>query len=721
MNHISPVLQYSLWLLVLVRLALPFSLPSPIGVMNAVPEYNQNIARIETILTQAQIVPIIAGNSQSLYPETQGYIPPNQIDTQYVKINNVNPIIIIFSIWLVVFIAILARIIINNIIFARKIRREAVLVNGLDCGLPVYIMDSLPSPCLFGILKPKIIISAKVNDQNLVKYVLAHELCHYRYKDNWISLLRSLSCAVYWFNPLVWIAAHVSKMDCEMACDERVIKDYDDDERINYGKTLLLLVHGKKENLLTLSTAVAGKNMKRRILMIAKKRKPLIIMTILCLILFVSIGAVTFAGAETKTNNARNQNIVDEGQKVENKVTVAPKTIETKTYNDKDENVANDGQNTEKQTTTANKATAVNAIPDELTNGKTYKDFFILNAGKSYDFLTEAYKNNFFVILDEPVTSNSNGVSMALSHYLLTPEHSRIVFKVSGVPENKIESKVNENPDYAKLENDYTSGSNFPFIISKLILEDEDGKILYNSTQAYDDSGQPNISLFSNLYEKSDGVFLEIALEDLNENDRVNLRVPNMLNIEIHELTFGSSSPIDGQWKFELTVDDMFKNTKTLSYETTNPEYCDENGIYVDKFDSTVTSTKMELTIDNSKNSIQKPAWDNDIILFQDPDTTGYKMPYEQKLFIEVNGEQLFQTTEVLGHMDGYEEEKSYTLTKYVGEYYWSQQTDRGTKYFLYLPTLYFANAENVIVRVLDENRKPLEVNLRLNKNSSGT
>ena len=290
MNRINPVFQYSLWLLVLIRLALPFSFPSPISVMNAVPEYSQNASTSEMTFIQAPIMPKTPANMQFSHSKTQDYIPPGSHDTQAEKVSIIESINIFFIIWLCVFIAILMRIITNNIIFARKIRREAVLLDDLDCSLPVYIMEGLPSPCLFGILKPKIIISPEAGDQSLLKYVLAHELCHYRYKDNWLSLLRSLCCAVYWFNPLIWIAAHASKMDCEMACDERVIKHYDDNDRIDYGKTLLSLVHGNKENLLTLSTAVAGKNMKRRIVMIAGKPKTVVLAVILC---FMLIGILT--------------------------------------------------------------------------------------------------------------------------------------------------------------------------------------------------------------------------------------------------------------------------------------------------------------------------------------------------------------------------------------------------------------------------------------------
>jgi hypothetical protein len=386
--------------------------------------------------------------------------------------------------------------------------------------------------------------------------------------------------------------------------------------------------------------------------MIAKKRKKFVIIIILCFIIVISIGAVTLT------------NVTQESE-----IDVTPEFPLSASFND-------------------------------LTNEKTFKDFFAINTGKNFDYLDKAFKNNYLMIMDEPIISNSNGVTLTLDHYILTPEDSRIVFKVSGVPEEKIESKVNANPDYSKNESDYTIGTNYPNIISKLILKDEEGKLLFDSDRA---KIQPALKLISNLYEKSDGVFLEIVLVEPDDmtGQMVNLQIPDILNIEVDNITFGSSSAIDGQWQFALPVDDIFKNINLLCYETTNIEYCDENGIYVDNFYSTATATRMELTIDNSKNLIQQPTENLGFSLFEDPDTHFYKIPNEQKLFIIA---------------DGYD-----SAAGSNGEYKQHEKTDKGIRYFLYFPTLYFANAKNVTVRVLDDNRKPLEVNLQLNTNSANT
>jgi len=65
MNRINPVLQYSLWLLVLIRLMLPFSFPSPVSIMNAVPEYSRNISMTDAPIMQAPIMPMVSAGSQA--------------------------------------------------------------------------------------------------------------------------------------------------------------------------------------------------------------------------------------------------------------------------------------------------------------------------------------------------------------------------------------------------------------------------------------------------------------------------------------------------------------------------------------------------------------------------------------------------------------------------------------------------------------------------------
>ncbi len=105
--------------------------------------------------------------------------------------------------------------------------------------IPVWFVDPLPSACLVGVIRPFIALPLTAAPQEAI-HVLTHELCHYQGKDHWFSLLRLVCCVVHWFNPLVWVAAFMSRTDGELACDSRVVKDLPKQERMNYTNTLVL-------------------------------------------------------------------------------------------------------------------------------------------------------------------------------------------------------------------------------------------------------------------------------------------------------------------------------------------------------------------------------------------------------------------------------------------------------------------------------------------------
>lgn len=72
-----------------------------------------------------------------------------------------------------------------------------------------------------------------------MSHILTHELTHYTHGDSLWNLIRALCLTVYWFNPLVWAAASLSRRDCELACDEGVIARLGEENRFAYGRTLV--------------------------------------------------------------------------------------------------------------------------------------------------------------------------------------------------------------------------------------------------------------------------------------------------------------------------------------------------------------------------------------------------------------------------------------------------------------------------------------------------
>lgn len=146
--------------------------------------------------------------------------------------------------------------------------------------LRVYSVEGLPTPCLFG---RHIYIPADLaNDGELLPCILRHEMCHYFYGDTIWGLVRMVCVCLYWYHPLVWLAAYLSRQDCELACDEAAVRLMDGQERRQYGELLLKLVpvKGSPADCFSMTTAMSGnaKNLKQRLERITAKRKDTVVL-----------------------------------------------------------------------------------------------------------------------------------------------------------------------------------------------------------------------------------------------------------------------------------------------------------------------------------------------------------------------------------------------------------------------------------------------------------
>lgn len=177
-----------------------------------------------------------------------------------------------------------------------------------DCPLPVYVSDALPSPCLVGTVRPKIYVTpAALESPGRLRHVLAHELAHYRHKDHWWALVRCACLCLYWFHPLVWWAAALSRQDCELACDEGAIRALGEGERIPYGRTLVGMIAAGRTPLLQTATTMSGgkRRVKERVTLIARKPKTVIALALAAaLILGCAVGCA-FSGAPEKPMDAQ--------------------------------------------------------------------------------------------------------------------------------------------------------------------------------------------------------------------------------------------------------------------------------------------------------------------------------------------------------------------------------------------------------------------------------
>jgi len=113
---------------------------------------------------------------------------------------------------------------------------------GIKKRIAVHVCDRFGSPCIYGLIRPKLLVSNKVISnlsQTDKKYVLMHELMHLKRKDMIINTILILLKAVYWFNPVLWYCFADMRRECEISCDEMVLRRLDRSERIRYGKTIV--------------------------------------------------------------------------------------------------------------------------------------------------------------------------------------------------------------------------------------------------------------------------------------------------------------------------------------------------------------------------------------------------------------------------------------------------------------------------------------------------
>jgi beta-lactamase regulating signal transducer with metallopeptidase domain len=102
----------------------------------------------------------------------------------------------------------------------------------------IYVSDRVTAPALYGIIKPRIIIPAYMENDDLT-YIVLHETAHAARRDNIFRCLAILTAALHWYNPLVWLMLRRYFEDLELACDERVITHMNTADKREYAHALV--------------------------------------------------------------------------------------------------------------------------------------------------------------------------------------------------------------------------------------------------------------------------------------------------------------------------------------------------------------------------------------------------------------------------------------------------------------------------------------------------
>ena len=312
---VSRRMQYALWLLVLARLLVPVNVGTLAHNVLSAAEPVQAVVeeRLDTPVLYvqdgterrpAQLLPGKESQGEPLSPPS-GAAQTAPADEYYTVTPTYRTVTLseaLTYVWSAGMAGVGAWFLFTNLRFARALRKARTPYSVEGCRYPVYLVSALPSPCLFGVLRPAVYLNEKaLQSPDALRFVLAHEQTHARHLDPLWSLLRGVCLTVYWFDPLVWLAAVLSREDGELACDEGTLRALGADERAAYGKTLLALVPvcDKPQNpLLGATTMTSGKrSLKERVTCIAENRQAKAVAVFAAVALAAAVCAVSFTGS----------------------------------------------------------------------------------------------------------------------------------------------------------------------------------------------------------------------------------------------------------------------------------------------------------------------------------------------------------------------------------------------------------------------------------------
>jgi len=221
-----------LWLLVGIRLVVPFSVES---IFSLVPD----TPKAEEYLYQS-----IQSDSNVTLPHKQAVDQSISNENTFFEEKNIpkswTAVEICTQIWLIGMVLMLSYLLFSWLRLRNRVKMSVPLEIVLDNEnkIKVYQSDTLDSPFLFGVVCPRIYIPSSISNKELL-YVIRHEMAHKKRKDYLIKPVGFLLLSVYWFNPFVWAGYFMLCRDIELICDECVIQELGVEHKKAYSQALL--------------------------------------------------------------------------------------------------------------------------------------------------------------------------------------------------------------------------------------------------------------------------------------------------------------------------------------------------------------------------------------------------------------------------------------------------------------------------------------------------
>lgn len=313
-NRLPKTTFLLLWGIVLIRLLVPFSWPSPLSVYSLI--YHSSTAQSGEPAT-VTMIPII--------PSTNINAESSAGPSPFTLVWGIGATICALY-FIVVYV---------------KCRREFMnsrLVENVFTGqwlndhksrrrISIRQTSGVSSPLTYGIFHPVILVPEQTEwrETNRLQYVLTHEYIHIRRFDAVTKFLVTFALCLHWFNPLVWTLFILANRDIELSCDEKVIRIFGEHTKSAYAFALIEMEE-KKSGFASLCNNFSKNAIEERIESIMKMRKPTAL-TLLTMIFLIGIFTTAFAASSITLNSP-----IEKYKAVND--TIVYNTVEVRHYND---------------------------------------------------------------------------------------------------------------------------------------------------------------------------------------------------------------------------------------------------------------------------------------------------------------------------------------------------------------------------------------------------
>ncbi len=249
-----------LWGIVALRLVLPFSVESALSLIPSAETVSPAVVQFDPAPTITSGVSIIDNAVNPSLSEHFAAVPTMSVNPLYVWTE------IAGWVWLIGLGTMLLYALVSYLRLRRRVRVSLPVQDH------IYLCDAISSPFILGVVKPHIYLPSGL-DEVQRQNVLSHEQAHLARRDHWWKPLGFALLAVYWFNPVLWLAYTLLCRDIELACDERVIRTMDESAVKTYS-TVLLACSIPRKAVITCPLAFGEIGVKERVRNALHYKKP---------------------------------------------------------------------------------------------------------------------------------------------------------------------------------------------------------------------------------------------------------------------------------------------------------------------------------------------------------------------------------------------------------------------------------------------------------------